>query len=261
MSLSNRKHPYKWLWTLLFVALVIVFTLSCFDIPAISYTPKSSGMADTLFPQSNSAVADTTSAIDNQLVIHETDTTAQTLLFIGDSMLDGLSPRLAAYANASGHTLYSVVWYSSTTEIWGKSHRLTDYIKKISPTYIFICLGANELHVKDIEKERTGFVKELLTEIDTIPYIWIGPPNWIEDTGINKIIADNTAPGTYFKSQGMTFERRSDGAHPTAKSAIEWMDSVVRWMPGHSSHPIRLNMPDETTSRPARVFIHMPDEN
>lgn len=264
MPENNKKRPYTLLWILLAVALVAVFAVSFFDLPSMfGYTPKSSGMAQALFPTKEQPVAVDTIPPDSMPVPTrmEPDTASHTILFIGDSMLDGLSPRLAAYANASGHTLYSVVWYSSSTEIWGKSHRLTDYIKKLSPSYIFICLGANELYVKDIEEKRTPFIREMIAEIDTIPYIWIGPPNWTTDTGINKMIADNTAAGCYFKSDGMTFERRSDGAHPTAKSAIEWMDSVVRWMPEHSSHPIRMNMPENSTARPAQIFIHQPGEN
>ena len=263
---SHKKRPFTLLWILLAVALAAVFALSCLDvIPSFfGYSPKSSGMAKALFPDNkpvemaaDTVVADTVT----EPVKFEPDTAAHTILFIGDSMLDGLSPRLAAYAKASGHTLYSVVWYSSSTEIWGRSHRLAEYIQRISPTYIFICLGANELYVQDIAEKRTPVIREMLAEIDTIPYIWIGPPNWVEDTGINKMIADNTAPGTYFKSDGMTFQRRSDGAHPTAKSAIEWMDSVVRWMPDNCAHPIRMTSPTESTARPERIFIHQPGEN
>lgn len=260
---SGKKHPYTLLWILLAVALAVVFALSCLDvIPSVfGYSPKSSGMAKALFPDKPEAVDSVTiDSVTADPIVQEPDTAAHTILFIGDSMLDGLSPRLAAYAAASGHTLYSVVWYSSSTEIWGKSHRLCEYIERLSPTYIFICLGANELYVKDIVEKRTPFIKELLSQIGSIPYIWIGPPNWTEDTGINKMIADNTAPGCYFKSDGMTFERRSDGAHPTAASAIEWMDSVARWMPDHASHPIKMSVPEQRTARPERIFIHQPGE-
>lgn len=66
----------------------------------------------------------------------KTDTLPKTILFIGDSMLEGLSPRLAAYASANGHTLYSVIWYSSTSEIWGRSGRLASYVQRLHPDYI-----------------------------------------------------------------------------------------------------------------------------
>ena len=43
----------------------------------------------------------------------------QTILFIGDSMVEGLSRRLGDYSAENGHTLYTVIWYSSSTERWG----------------------------------------------------------------------------------------------------------------------------------------------
>lgn len=69
----------------------------------------------------------------------------QTILFIGDSMVEGLSRRLGDYAGENGHKLYSVIWYSSSTERWGTTHTLEHYIAKYKPTYILICLGSNEL--------------------------------------------------------------------------------------------------------------------
>lgn len=195
-----------------------------------------------------------------QTINAQVDSTAKTILFIGDSMLEGLSPRLAAYADRNGHTLYTVMWYSSTSEVWGRSGKLASYIQRLHPDYIFICLGANELFVKDIAKKRDKYVKAMLSEIGSIPYVWIGPPNWKADTGINDLIAANAAPGSFFVSNGMHFDRSSDGAHPTRSSAIQWMDSVARWMPLHAAHPIMMDRPDRSTSRPKRIFVHQPDE-
>ncbi len=190
------------------------------------------------------------------------DTAAKTILLIGDSMLDGLSPRLSAYAKKNGHTLYTVIWYSSTSEVWGKSDKLRHYIKTLKPNYIFICLGANELFVRDIRNKRTKYVRNMLSDIGRIPYIWIGPPNWKPDTGVNEMLAAETAPGTFFLSNGMTFTRKGDGAHPTNASAAVWLDSVVRWMPRHAAHPIRMELPEKgMKARPKRIFLHRPDEH
>ncbi|MDE6309183.1 MAG: SGNH/GDSL hydrolase family protein, partial [Muribaculaceae bacterium] len=190
----------------------------------------------------------------------ETDTLPKRILFIGDSMLEGLYPRLAAYAKANGHSLYCVIWYSSTSKVWGESTHIPEYIKQFDPDYVFISLGANELFVKDIEKQRDKYVKKILSEIDPIPYVWIGPPNWKEDTGINRLIASNAAPGTFFLSNGMHFDRKSDGAHPTSASAALWMDSIVRWMPKHCAHPIKMDMPSEKSARANRVVVLQPTD-
>ncbi len=262
------KKSYISLWLLLAVSFSLFFLFSSLDNqPSIfGHRLKSSKMAETILCDHD--VSEAESDTLSQSAFNEpapafpvaTDTATQTLLFIGDSMLDGLSPRLAAYASSSGHTLYSVVWYSSTSEAWGKSKRLQEYINRVNPTFIFICLGSNELMVRDIKEKRKPFVNEIVNEIGDIPFLWIGPPNWKKDTGINDLIRESVPEGSYFKSDGMHFDRRKDGAHPTAASAIVWLDSVVRWMPDHSNHPIRLEMPQKKTDRPKRVFVHQPSE-
>lgn len=260
-----RKRPYTSLWALLAAAFAVMFGLSCLDTAPtmFGHTLRSTDMARTLFPEPQALPADTMASAPCDTLpapAAQTDTTAQTILLIGDSMLDGLSPRLAAYAAANGHTLYTVVWYSSSTAAWGKRKLLADYIRRLKPTFIFICLGANELSIKDIATRRRNLAREIVAEADTIPYLWIGPPNWKEDTGINSLISSVTAQGCYFRSEGMSFERRKDGAHPTAASAALWMDSVVRWMPLHHPHPIRLDLPSAPSGRPRRIFLHQPSE-
>lgn len=183
----------------------------------------------------------------------------QTILFIGDSMLEGLAPRLASYAKENGHKLYSVIWYSSTSEIWGETDSLKVNIDRYKPTYVFICLGANELFVKDIQTKRDKFVKNILSQIGDLPYLWIGPPNWKPDTGINELVAKNVKKGCFFLSDGMKFDRAKDGAHPTRNSAIQWMDSVIRWMPKNSAYPItNMKIPVEPTARATKQTMYQP---
>jgi hypothetical protein len=264
----NRN--YLPLWLLLALALGIFICLSAFSpIDVGPYQLKDSGIVSQLTAPQNEPPQPADSVFSN-LVEQATpapkkqyaqvDTTKKTILFIGDSMLEGLSPRLAAYCAQNGHKLHSVIWYSSTSEIWGRSNKLQSYIARIKPDYIFICLGANELFVKDIITKRDVYVKNIINAIGDIPYLWIGPPNWKPDTGINKLVATNAAPGSFFLSDGMTFERTKDGAHPTRSSACEWMDSVVRWMPTHSPHPIRLDKPAANTARPTHLYVHQPSE-
>lgn len=250
------KRHYIELWALLVLAFVIFAVASAFDMPF-----KSAGFAEALFPD-NPVPTPAVVAVEAepQLVVNHCDTTAQTILLIGDSMLEGLSPRLAAYAAHNGHTLYSVIWYSSTSETWGRSDKLRRYIKRLKPTYIFISLGANELFVRDIAKRRKQYVEKILEDIGDIPYIWIGPPNWAEDSGINDLIASTVSNGSYFRSKGMHFERGADGAHPTPASASAWLDSIARWMPVNARYPIRLDVPTDSVGRPRRTFVHQPSE-
>ena len=171
------------------------------------------------------------------------DTTAKTILFFGDSMLEGLGPRLAAYAQENGHTLVNVIWYSSTSEVWGNSTRLKQHLDEVRPNYVFISLGGNELFVSDIKRKRQKYVDTILQQIGDIPYVWIGPPNWKPDTGINDMLQESCRPGCFFLSNGQHFDRAKDGAHPTRKSAAAWCDRICKWVMTQSAHPIRLNPP------------------
>lgn len=258
------KRPLSELWLLLAVAFIAFFSYTLVDPPSLfGYEPKQSLLSKKLLaPRNDDAevCADSAVSVLAEPVKVLPDTTSQTILFIGDSMLDGLSPRLAAYCKASSDTLYSVVWYSSTSEAWGKTTKLSDYIKKLKPSFIFISLGSNELIVKEIKEKRDKYVKELIRQTAGIPYVWIGPPNWKKDTGINDLIRENVPAGCYFRSAEMKFDRRKDGAHPTAASASVWMDSIIRWLPENHPSPIAFRQPAEKTARPKKVFVHSPQE-
>lgn len=261
------KH-YIGLWLLLATALAVVVIVSAYSpINIGGFELRDSGivsaMTDTssLSDQSDKPdVFDLPNLPDSSDVpeVVPPDTTAKVLLLLGDSMLEGLSPRLAAYAEANGHTLYTVIWYSSTTEIWGKSGMVAHYVEKFHPDFVFISLGANELFVRDIAKKRTQYVQKMVEELGNTSYLWIGPPNWKEDTGVNEMVAANTGEGCFFLSRDMHFERAKDGAHPTRESAVLWMDSIVRWMPDHIARPFRLDLPTKHTSRPKEVIVHQP---
>lgn len=263
---------YMSLWLLLATAFAFFVVSSVFNMPTVAgYKLKSSGLYEKLFEERDETktvgdsrkgcVESLTENVDRKLFPVECDTMPQTILLIGDSMLEGLGPRLAAYADENGHSLYMVIWYSSTSEVWGKSERLRHYIGLLHPTYIVLSLGANELFVRDIAVKREDYVKKIIADMDSIPYLWIGPPNWKQDTGINDLIEANTPEGAFFRSDGMSFERAGDGAHPTRSSAAEWADSIARWMPEHSRHPIRMKMPKKQSGKPVRTFIHSPNDN
>ncbi|MCH5220570.1 MAG: SGNH/GDSL hydrolase family protein [Muribaculaceae bacterium] len=271
--MKNKFKNYIGFWSLLIVAFLVFGVMSAFEPLSFNgHELKSSKIwptltahhADTLvIDKKRHAYLDSVANIEETVAVvkpAEVDTVPQTILFIGDSMLDGLYPRLAAYADENGHTLYVVIWYSSTSEVWGKSDKLQKYITQFNPTYIFVSLGANELFVKDIAEKRDKYVKKILSDIGDIPYVWIGPPNWKPDTGINDLVEGNAGEEHFFLTNGMKFPRMKDGAHPTHEAAIGWMDSIIRWMPAHSDHPIRMEVPQKKKSRAKRVIVHQPSE-
>ena len=255
----RHRNEYIGLWCLLLVAFAVVAGASAFDPVMVGdFELKTSGIASRLTRETSTVSPDTVKSIPAIAEKQETDSSAQNILIIGDSMLEGLNPRLAAYAEANGHTLNSVIWYSSTTAYWGCCDTLQVFMRKFKPTFVFISLGANELFVNDIAAKREDMLKYFLSQLGDTPYLWIGPPNWKPDTGINDMIARNVPAGCYFKSDGMHFDRAKDGAHPTHASAALWMDSIARWMPLHGAHPILLDNPGALKARPASVTVLQP---
>jgi len=186
------------------------------------------------------------------------DTTTQKILLIGDSMLEGLGPRLKDYTAQNHHDLKTVIWYSSSTEYFGRTDTLKYFINEYKPTFIMFVVGANELFVPDIIRKRQGYVREILHQIDTINYVWIGPPNWKDDTGINDLILNNVGKARYFPSKNLNYDRTSDGAHPTRTSAAIWMDSIATWVMRDSYRPIKLEKPLKKNPKSGNVTILQP---
>lgn len=259
------NKPYWGLWALLLAALVFFVVLSFWqdgirvgglDIKTASFARDITSSKPV---DKHKAASDTLDGEgDDDSWRAPMDTTAKNILFIGDSMLEGLAPRLASYCNKNGHTLVEVIWYSSSTLCWGQTARLTELINKFHPDYIFVCLGANELYVPDIKNARRPYLKKILAEIGDTPYVWIGPPNWDEDTGINDLLAQELDKGCFYLSANDKFERSRDGAHPTRASAHKWMDRVVKWIGANGAHPIRLDYPGEGIARASRIVIYQP---
>ena len=188
------------------------------------------------------------------------DTSFHRILFVGDSMVEGLRYRMSQYATANGHTMECVIWYSSSSKYWAKTDTLTYFIKKFDPTYIFLCMGANELFVRNLE-ERDAAVREIIREIGDLPFIWIGPPNWKPDTGINDILLAHCGKMRYYPSLRLKYERAKDGAHPVLKSYNMWADSVSTWLRDSSAHPIRWEIPEKDTPKTHGVTLLSPPKD
>ena len=263
-----NKH-YWGLWTLLLASLLLFvalsfktdgFSIGGMEIKTASFAQRAQERLDA----PATTVADQKGKHRGAAVQADTawrapmDTTAKKILFFGDSMLEGLAERLATYCHKNGHTLVEVIWYSSSTKCWAQSSRLVELINKYHPDYIFVCLGANELYVPDIKNTRKPYLKKILAEIGDIPYLWIGPPNWDKDTGINDLLAENLKKGCFYYSANDRFTRSRDGAHPTRSSAHLWMDRVVKWLGEKGAHPIRLDKPGEGIARASHIVIYQP---
>lgn len=265
------KRQYLGIWMLLAAAFVFFTALSVVGNTTLgAFELRTANIYDKLtyvepVPVASEPESD---AIDSSMIVEPpadlppvVDTASQRILLLGDSMLEGLSPRLAAYAKENNHKLYTVVWYSSSSRTWDISGNLEKYIEEFKPTFVFLCLGANELFIKNIAEHREKHVRSIVEKLGDIPFVWIGPPNKQKDTGINDLLKKNVPSDKFFHTKGMKFSYFEDQIHPTRASAVVWMDSVVRWMPSHCKHPIKLDLPAKTKGNPDAFIIVKQDKD
>jgi hypothetical protein len=117
-------------------------------------------------------------------------------------------------------------------------------------------LGANELFVRDLDN-RDVWTKQILKEIGNIPYVWIGPPKWKGDTGINDIIQRNVGNERFFLSKTLQLQHLKDGIHVTQTSANQWLDIVVEWFNENAPQAIVLKKPqNENKMRGKNILLH-----
>lgn len=183
------------------------------------------------------------------------DSTSAKILLIGDSMNEFLRLRLNDYCIANGYKLECVIWYGSTTKQYGTCDTLAYFIRKYRPTYVLLTIGANELFIRDIIKKRTPYVQHIISQLGNIPFVWVGPPNWKDDTGINELILSHVGSSRYFESKRLSFDRCKDGAHPTKKSAFRWMDEIAAYLASDAQHTLVMNTPDTAYNKAPHTTI------
>lgn len=182
------------------------------------------------------------------------DTIPKNILLLGDSMVEGLSVAIGKYAAENGHSLNSVIWYSSTSKTWSLTDTLDFFINKFSPDFVMVSLGGNELFVNDLDR-RENYAKDIVSKIGNIPFIWIGPPNWRPDTGINDRYSKVVGKGRYFYSGNLELERSSDGRHPSSYGYKIWADTIASWLECTSRYHLMMSPPGPKTKKVGRVTV------
>lgn len=261
------KGAYSGLWFLLTVGFAIFFIMSAFgslklgdvEIRDAEFYSELTKRPKQQTPEvvQDSVVCDSAKIDIPKYIV---DTMPQRILFVGDSMLESLSPRLAAYAQHNGHELYTVIWYGSTTKVWGEGTKLKEYIEMFDPTFIFVSLGGNEMFVRDIKNRHLKPLQNILEQLGDTPYQWIAPPNWKPDTGINELLAENIPAERLFVSKDLKLARASDKIHPTRVAAQGWFDLIVEWMAENQDYRIRLEKPTIQTAKPTKLMAFAPPQ-
>jgi hypothetical protein len=168
------------------------------------------------------------------------DTTRQRILLTGDSMTERLLFSLIKYCKHNQHEFLAIPIYSSTTQSLAQSDTLDKLINKFQPTLILLTLGSNELFIPKIKVERAKYVETILQKFKNCKFIWIGPPNWAKDTGINDLIISYVGKNRFFDSRYLTLARDKDGAHPTFQAGKFWADTLAQWVTTKSKYKIKM---------------------
>lgn len=150
--------------------------------------------------------------------------------------------------------VHSVTWDGSSSVAWGDSDKVDNYIKEYKPDFIFVTLGSNEVFLQNFDA-RAPNVKKLISKFGKIPFVWVGPPIWVENRGFDDMMERTLPKGTYFKTD-MELQRGPDHIHPTPKAGVQWTDSVMRWM-RRSPHPIKTVKPTGEGSNLEIIYMPM----
>lgn len=186
------------------------------------------------------------------------DARPQRILLFGDSMIDELLPRLADYCLQNGHSLHPAIWYGASSVDWSHSDKLDQLLIDFDPTFVIAVVGSNELTTQRIDR-RQAAVRTILRKVGQRHFVWLGPPNWTKDSGINALLLRELGAERFFDTSRRVpmsvDERKADGIHPNSRASQRWLDAVAAWIATESAAPIALRLPNEHAPRPAaRIF-------
>lgn len=259
--MKGKLPPILSLWLLLTVSLVIFIGLSFSrDISIGDYTLAKPRFSKTLLASHNEEnnlseeLADTIRLYAPEEILAP-DTTVHNVLVFGDSMTHHLAMSISKYGTKNKYKVTGVTWESSSIPGWANSGKIDEYLKMSKPQFVVVSLGSNEMELKHFER-RIPDVKKIVEKLDTIPFVWIGPPLWKEDKGVYSMLEKALPPGVLFRTEGVEIPRGPDHIHPTRKGADVWADTIMRWI-RKSPHPILTEVPDSGTTIKGHKFIYL----
>ena len=197
-------------------------------------------------------IADTTSFV----TVEKTDSSEQRILLIGDSEAGGLVHLFNDYCVENGHKLVAtLVWNSATTYNYGYSSKVDNLIKQYQPSLIVIVLGLNELYARDLAK-RSNAANLLRAKLGSTPYLWIGPANFMEDYGINKVYEQTATPERFFLSKNLSLPRGDDKRHPNHQGYKIWMEHIAHFTQGSDIYNFKFDIPKKFGHKMSGKVIH-----
>ncbi len=246
MKKDELKFMRIALWVVIVIGLLIVYSVWFAGNDTKTQTAQNNLPKDTLprntIPQEAEFIQE-----KDKKEAEITDTTQQHILFIGDSMAEGLRYPLQQYTQYNKHKFTVIAKTSASIISWvGKdsSGKLRETIKQLKPTYVFISLGSNDLFTKYLD-EYDKYLTNIVKQLDTTKFVWICPPNWKEDFGLTDLIEQKVGSDRFFPSKVMKIPRAGDRIHPTVAGYNQWADSLSYWVMNESRHKITLRKKPE----------------
>ena len=188
--------------------------------------------------------------------VPKSDSSEQRILFMGDSQAGGLLHIFNDYCVEIGHKMVAAhVWNSATIYNYGFSKRVDELINQYQPTLIVIVLGLNELHARDIAK-RTQAANLLRAKFGNIPYLWVGPANYMEDSGINKVYEQVATSERFVLSKHLNLPKGSDKRHPNREGYKIWMDYIARFVQSSELYDFKFEKPKKFGNRISGKVTH-----
>ena len=177
-------------------------------------------------------------------------------------MTGWLSERLEAYGALNGFEVSTVIWDGSTLTKWVNPGKIPGFIAQYKPDVVFVCLGLNELLVKNPGTRMAAPLEKLEKQLGDVPMVWVGPPTWPgkgDGAAFNQWMgAHMPADGHYFNSQSQQLARQSaTNPHPTRPACAKWMDAVVKWLPSTGlGFPAQFKAPAAGEMKRSKNYIY-----
>ena len=193
------------------------------ELDSIKTSTSEGTILKTTIPTSQDSATITEKTSEIAVSYPKSDSSSQRVLLIGDSEAGGIMRQLNDYCVENGHKLVGVLsWFSATALNFGYSTKVDELIQRFKPTLIFVVVGLNELYAKDLKK-RLAAAQKLRQKLNGIQYVWVGPANYKEDYGINKVYEQAAGSDHYVLSKNLNLPKSTDKRHPNQKGYAIWM--------------------------------------
>lgn len=155
------------------------------------------------------------------------------LLFIGDSMAQGLAPHVENLAHDEGIAAFAARGIVGTRlDQWAKDPWLDAELQSFSPTLVLVSLGTNDeaMGAGAADRQSSAF-EALLAKISAsgAEVAWVGPPSLpFPRHGVSDMIRARVPH--YFASESLDIPRAPDGLHPNVSGYAGWAGAIWQWL-------------------------------